>query len=192
MAIPIHEIMAESSAGMANARRFRRPPNTPPPGWSPRPAGSGRGFVGDLSQMGRDLTSGMAGRRRSGRGFVGDASQMGRDLSGIMNPVLRRPAVGNTAGRRRWTPGSTGRMIYSTPEENEFSGGVLPDPGQYQNPYFGMKQRNPNDIGGQTWDVDYTSEDLTEQERPRWDILNRLKQLYPFNRGGIASLPYAR
>ena len=81
---------------------------------------------------------------------------------------------------------------FSTPEENEFSGGVLPDPGQYQNPYFGMKQRNPNDIGGQTWDVDYTSEDLTEQERPRWDILNRLKQLYPFNRGGIASLPYAR
>ena len=36
-----------------------------------------------------------------------------------MNPVLRRPAVGNTAGRRPWTPGSTGNMLYSTPEENE-------------------------------------------------------------------------
>ena len=177
MATPIHEIMAESSAGMARerARRFRRLPNTPPPGWSPGPA------VGNT-----------AGGRRLGKGFVGDASQMGRDLSGIMNPNLSGPAVGNTAGRRPWTPGSTGRMIYSTPEENEFSGGVLPDPGQYQNPYFGMKQWNPDDIGGQTWDVDYTSEDLTEQERPRWDILNRLKQLYPFNRGGIASLPYAR
>ena len=114
------------------------------------------------------------------------------DQMGIMNPNLRGPAVGNTAGRRPWTPGSTGRMIYSTPEENEFSGGVLPGPGQYQNPYFGQKQWNPDDIGGQTWDVDYTAEDLTEQERPRWDILNRLKQLYPFNRGGIASLPYAR
>jgi hypothetical protein len=114
------------------------------------------------------------------------------DQMGIMNPNLRGPAVGNTAGRRPWTPGSTGRMIYSTPEENEFSGGVLPGPGQYQNPYFGQKQWNPDDIGGQTWDVDYTTEDLTEQERPRWDILNRLKQLYPFNRGGIASLPYAR
>ena len=144
-----------------------------------------RGFFGDLAQMGKDISG-------SGRGFVGDASQMGRDLSGIMNPNLSGPAVGNTAGRRPWTPGSTGRMIYSTPEENEFSGGVLPGPGQYQNPYFGMKQWNPDDIGGQTWDVDYTSEDLTEQERPRWDILNRLKQLYPFNRGGIASLPYAR
>ena len=114
------------------------------------------------------------------------------DQMGIMNPNLRGPAVGNTAGRRPWTPGSTGRMIYSTPEENEFSGGVLPGPGQYQNPYFGQKQWNPDDIGGQTWDVNYTTEDLTEQERPRWDILNRLKQLYPFNRGGIASLPYAR
>ena len=136
MAKPIHEIMAESSAGMANARRFRRPPNTPPPGWSPRPAGSGRGFFGDASQMGRDLTSGMVGRRRSGRGIVGDASQMGRDLSGIMNPVLRRPAVGNTAGRRRWTPGSTGRTIFSTPEENEnnrlSSGLVNTLPGELQ------------------------------------------------------------
>jgi hypothetical protein len=79
------------------------------------------------------------------------------DQMGIMNPNLRGPAVGNTAGRRPWTPGSTGRMIYSTPEENEFSGGVLPGPGQYQNPYFGQKQWNPDDIGGQTWDVDYTT-----------------------------------
>ena len=156
-----------------------------------------RGFFSDLARMGKDISG--SGKRfvgdvsqisGSGKGFVGDLSQMGRDLSGIAS--LRRPAVGNTAGRRPWTPGSTGRMIYSTPEENEFSGGVLPDPGQYQNPYFGMKQWNPDDIGGQTWDVDYTSEDLTEQERPRWDVLNRLKQLYPFNRGGIASLPYAR
>jgi hypothetical protein len=60
------------------------------------------------------------------------------DQMGIMNPNLRGPAVGNTAGRRPWTPGSTGRMIYSTPEENEFSGGVLPGPGQYQNPYTRM------------------------------------------------------
>ena len=87
-----------------------------------------------------------------------------------------------------------GHDVFSglTPEENEGYDSILPGPGIYQNPYFGMKQWNPDDIGGQTWDVDYTSEDLTEQERPRWDILNRLKQLYPFNRGGIASLPYAR
>ena len=112
------------------------------------------------------------------------------DQMGIMNPNLRGPAVGNTAGRRPWTPGSTGRMIYSTPEENEFSGGVLPDPGQYQNPYFGKKQWNQDDIGGQTWDVDYT----TERERPRWDnwLGNLIRNLRGQNRGGLASLKYER
>ena len=116
------------------------------------------------------------------------------DQMGIMNPNLRGPAVGNTAGRRPWTPGSTGRMIYSTPEENEFSGGVLPDPGQYQNPYFGQKQWNQDDIGGQTWDVDYTTEDITETERPRWDnwFGNLIRKFRGQNRGGLASLRYAR
>ena len=150
MATPIHEIMAESSAGMARERAKRR-------------------------RQARILPS----------RFMGAGNQ------GIMNPNLI-PAVENTARRRPWTPGSTGRMIYSTPEENEFSGGVLPDPGQYQNPYFGQKQWNPDDIGGQTWDVDYTSEGFGEAELPRWEILNRMKRLWPFNRGGIASLKHAR
>jgi len=78
----------QSAAAMANARKFRRPPNTAPPGLS-----FNRGPNTPPPGMGRDLTSGIAS--------------------------LRRPAVGNTAGRRPWTPGSTGRMIYSTPEENE-------------------------------------------------------------------------
>jgi hypothetical protein len=83
---------------------------------------------------------------------------------------------------------------FSTPEENEFSGGVLPDPGQYQNPYFGQKQWNPDDIGGQTWDVDYTTEDITETERPPWDnwFGNLIRNLRGRNRGGLASLKYAR
>jgi len=153
VAKPIHEIMAESSAALAQQNARRR------------------------------------GRGRQAR--ILPSRFMGAENQGIMNPNLRRPAVGNTAERRPWTPGSTGRMIYSTPEENEGYDSILPGPGQYQNPYFGQKQWNPDDIGGQTWDVDYTSEQ-DEQERPRWDILNRLKQLYPFNRGGIASLPYAR
>ena len=83
---------------------------------------------------------------------------------------------------------------FSTPEENEFSGGVLPDPGQYQNPYFRQKQWNPDDIGGQTWDVDYTTEDITETERPPWDnwFGNLIRNLRGRNRGGLASLKYAR
>jgi len=87
----------QSAAAMANARKFRRPPNTAPPGLS-----FNRGPNTPPPGMGRDLTSGIAS--------------------------LRRPAVGNTAGRRPWTPGSTGRMIYSTPEENEsnrLSSGIM-------------------------------------------------------------------
>ena len=57
-----------------------------------------------------------------------------------------------------------------------------------------MKQWNPDDIGGQTWDVDYTTEDITETERPPWDnwFGNLIRNLRGRNRGGLASLKYAR
>ena len=98
----------QSAAAMTNARRFRRPPNTPPPGLS-----FNRGPNTPPPGMGRDLTSGIAS--------------------------LRRPAVGNTAGRRGWKAHpflsrSTGRApltprtIFSTPEENEdnrLSSGIM-------------------------------------------------------------------
>ena len=83
---------------------------------------------------------------------------------------------------------------FLTPEENEGYDSILPGPGQYQNPYFGQKQWNPDDIGGQTWDVDYTTEDITETERPPWDnwFGNLIRNLRGRNRGGLASLKYAR
>ena len=76
------------------------------------------------------------------------------------------------------------------PEMYEGYEAILPGPGQYQNPYFGQKQWNQDDIGGQTWDVDYT----TERERPRWDnwLGNLIRNLRGQNRGGLASLKYAR
>jgi hypothetical protein len=83
-----------------------------------------------------------------------------------------------------------------TPEElenNRLGPRTLPAE-QYQNPYFGQKQWNPDDIGGQTWDVDYTTEDITETERPPWDnwFGNLIRNLRGRNRGGLASLKYAR
>ena len=58
-----------------------------------------------------------------------------------------------------------------------------------ENPYFGMKRWNQNDIEGQTWGVDYTS----EPETP-WDnwFGNLIRKLGGRNRGGLASLRYAR
>ena len=95
------------------------------------------------------------------RGMFQDAKTMAKDLTGSLPP--------------------------------ELSEGYEPILGNWmtrQNPYFGEKQWNPDDIGGQTWGVDYTS----EQERPRWDnwLGNLLRSIGGRNRGGLASLRYAR
>ena len=151
-------------------------------GWSPGPTvGQGTGPVGRR----RPLTNAEMAYNQSNIGSTGRSFQ--DLLDKWYNPgITAREMMQDDAETMARDLGAL------TPEENEGYEAILPGPGQYQNPYFGQKQWNPDDIGGQTWDVDYTTEDITETERPRWDILNRLKRLYPFNRGGIASLKYAR
>ena len=73
-------------------------------------------------------------------GFVGDLGTMGEDLTSSM----RGQGIVNDAT----TMARDLRGL--TPEELEGYDAILPGPGQYQNPYFGQKQWNPDDIGGQT------------------------------------------
>jgi hypothetical protein len=81
-------------AAIANANRFRKLPNTPPPG-------------------------------------------MGGDSSGIMNPNLRGPAVGNTAGRGRGTYTKTPMGSY------KFSpAGITRRPTKFPEEYEGMVGQN--------------------------------------------------
>ena len=100
MATPIHEIMAESSAGMARERARRKQ---------------------DIADR-RSYGLGNLEARMNRRPAVGNTAGRRPWTPGITGG----PAVGNTAGRRGWTPGTTGKMIFSTPEENEGYDAILP------------------------------------------------------------------
>jgi len=171
-------------------------------GWSPGPTvGQGIGPAGRT----RPITTAEMGYNQSN---IGSPQRSFQDL---MEKWYQLPDGGTTEDTPMLGPNNPFRGSLTKSQRGEY--GILNDASltpeelennrlgprtlpaeQYQNPYFGQKQWNPDDIGGQTWDVDYTTEDITETERPPWDnwFGNLIRNLRGRNRGGLASLKYAR
>jgi len=127
---------------------------------------------------------------------MSDARRMVKDLAPInVNDLYNQWLAGEQGvlpyyfnqppeGSPEFSPvGVTGRPTLPA-EMHEGFEPILGNPG-IPHPYFGNKRWNPNDMSG-------TETEIFEAELPRWEILNRAKRLWPFSRGGIASLRYAR